>query len=720
MTHPMLRKFDHPTVTLYAYFVLVVAGPNVVLFGIGNPRITPKTLCHRSSKMEPEATAAVGEDGFELSQRTLTLTSLAILKVDIGEHHRNYLDYLGPFVLDIIAGAGLQVVTDEIIAGFLEKQLGLKVPIKAVQHVLRYLARQSYLKKENEIYRPIADLPVIDLSVKRQDAVVRIQRVYSALCGFAPTIHPDLIWSDSHAANAIVGFLGRFAVDCLKTYVFNTALPHVPESGPQDVYIVSRFLRHAYENDRGLFEDFIVLVKGQMYANALTCPDLQSLSQKFNRVAFYLDTPLILNLLGLQGEGQRQAAAELMTLVRDLHGTLAVFDHTFAEILGVIRYAADHIDDPKTTNRVLREIRASKVNLADLIVLMEQLETRLADHHIAIHLTPPYVHELNIDHEAFQAALGEEIAYHGDHALKNDINSIRSIYVLRRGRLYVRLEDCVAVLVTNNVLFARVAFEFGKSHNSSREVSTVITDYSLANVAWLKAPMKWPSLPEKETLALCYAALEPNSHLFRKYVEMMDNLRQKNEITPEIHAILRSSPIAYRELMDFTLGEEKALTGYGMGEIIDRVKNSLIDEHLRSSTEERQKADKEHENETQKYLLNQELLRKELQVSNERNRAEQEAKARVLTTAEKRIRFLSKGFTLTMMILFSGALLLGVALGSGLLSAPSSYKVTGVILISFAVIWGWYNWITGRTIRAITEQIERGLVTKVFSWLTGV
>ena len=438
-------------------------------------------------------------DVLALPQSTLTLTSLAILKVDIDEHHRNYTDYLATFVLSVLGTHKPEVVTDALVANLLKNDFGLNVPVKAVQHVLRRMERDGYLRKENQAFFLAEKLPIIDLSTKRSDAAHRIQGVYDALGRFASTVQPGLEWTNTDAANAIIGFLGRFTVDCLKTYVFNTALPRIPETGPKQLYVVSRFLHDAYEHNRPLFEDFVVLVKGQMYANALTCPDLQSLEQKFDRVTFYLDTPLVVNLLDLQGSAVRQAGQELVTLVRDLRGTVAVFEHTLQEVKGVIRYAIKNIDNPNATSRILREVRTTGVSLSDLMVCLDQVEERLKADNVSVKRTPGYERAFQIDEAAFEAALFDDIHYFSKQAILNDINSVRSIYVLRWGVAPARLEDAVAVLVTTNGTYSKVAFDFGKTHSSLREVSAVITAYSLANVAWLKAPMKRPSLPEKGT-----------------------------------------------------------------------------------------------------------------------------------------------------------------------------------------------------------------------------
>lgn len=485
----------------------------------------------------------------------------------------------------------------------------------------------------------------------------------------------------------------------------------MPETGPKELYIVSRFVQQAHEHDRPLFEDFIVLVKGQMYANALTCPDLQSLQKKFDRVTFYLDTALVLNLLGLQGQGARQAAQELTTLLLELRGTLAVFEHNFQEIKGAIRYAIQHVDDRTTSTPILREVRNSAIRVSDLMLCLEQLHERLSVCGIRIKSAPPFEQRFQIDEPAFQDALQAEIHYSAEHTMLNDINSVRAIYVLRRDVEPARLEDAVAVLVTTNVVFARVAFEFGKWQNSSKEVSGVVTDYSLANVAWLKAPMKRPSLPEKETLALCFALLEPSKELFGKYVNEMDRLRDRQEISEEDHAILRLSSAAHRELMNLTLGDEEALTGNGVRQILDRVKKSLIEEQKRIAEAERVALERVLGQQQDMYRLSQK----------EKDQLAEE-QAKLLLTTSRRARLFARWLTLLTMTLFSIVLLIGAATGSGLLSREGLRPIYRWLIFAgvlVTVCWGWFSWITGKTVRQLTQQIQHRVTLKLFTWLTG-
>jgi hypothetical protein len=127
------------------------------------------------------------------------------------------------------------------------------------------------------------------------------------------------------------------------------------------------------------------------------------------------------------------------------------------------------------------------------------------------------------------------------------------------------------VLVTSNSGFARAAWDYGQRYEASREVSSVITDFSLANMAWLKAPLGAPTLPTTEVLAFSFAALQPSKDLLNKYLTEIDKLEKQGRITERDHQLLRSSTLAQEELMRLTLGDEDALTAETVAETLRRV-----------------------------------------------------------------------------------------------------------------------------------------------------
>lgn len=523
-----------------------------------------------------------------MNDQFITLTSLAILKVDLDEGQRDYLDYLQSLIVHVLSTHAPYPVTEDVACDLLLQEFGLKIPLRGCQLVLRRMARKGSLKKEDGVFVITPSLPSIDFSVKRSRAESQISVVYSRLLSFVKDTY-GFKWSEADASRALLAFLSKFGVEYLRAYIFNTAIPNVPLSAPREQYVVGKFVKLLYEQSDPVFENVIVLVKGHMYSNALVCPDLESIEKKFNRVVFYADTTLILNYLGIQGREEFLIADELFSLIRHLQGKIAVFDHTIDEIRRVLVAAEQNLDNPTAEGKLIHEMRRSGQKRSDLILLRENLQDRLKEKRIHIHPTPPYHQIYQVSEIELEEAIASRVHYRNPEAIRHDIASVRSIYVLRSGSIPRRLEDSIAVFITTNTRFAQAAFEVGQNHNSTKEVSSVITDYSLANVAWLKAPLGAPELPTKELMAACYAAMEPSASLWSKYLKEIDSLRQNGVLTPDDHALLRVSPVVGPELMDLTLGNEEALSGGSIRTILDRVKTDLVREKESILVEERKK-----------------------------------------------------------------------------------------------------------------------------------
>lgn len=207
-------------------------------------------------------------------------------------------------------------------------------------------------------------------------------------------------------------------------------------------------------------------------------------------------------------------------------------------------------------------------------MLAERVDEQLQAMGLSLVESPAFdeaTHKFEIDENVFASVLDDEVNYHNPRARDYDVRSVRSIYVLRKGRAPGSLEKCHAVFVTNNSGFATAAYDYGKKHEQSREVSAVITDFSLANTAWLKAPPGAPSLPRKEVLAFAYAALRPTTEFWSRVVNEVDKLQSSGIISARDHQLLRSSHHVQIELMRLTLGNDEALNEHSILETLRRV-----------------------------------------------------------------------------------------------------------------------------------------------------
>ena len=513
---------------------------------------------------------------------TATLTSLAILKVNL-DRGGDYLDYLRPFVLQVLADNKPERVSDAEVARFIEEQFGLAIPSRSIQIVLRRLSREKLLKRSHHIFIPNAiDDP--GLHVARAEAARRIQVTIDAVVDYAKR-NADLELSDDEANQAICSFLSHFDVSCLRAYLRNTAIPPVPGSHGKQSVLVGKYVMHV-RNDSSLFENFMVVAQGHMLANALLCPDLKS-SATFKGVTFYLDTPLLIHQLGLEGSGKKAAVDELIRLLRELGGKVATFSHSRDELDHVLYGAAQYVDAPTCGGGIVVEARRVGTTKSDLLLLRATVDEHLAAEGIDVRRTPPYENEWQIDERIFEHMLDDEVAYYNDRARAYDVNSVRGIYALRKYKPATTLERSRAILVTSNVAFAKAAWQYGQEEEASKDVSSVISDFSLANIAWLKAPMESSSLPVAEVMAYSYAAVQPSTALMNKFLKEIDKLLDKGTVKPRDHQLLRSSKSTYDSLMDLTLGDETALTDESILQTLERVTKDIQGEQAKKISEER-------------------------------------------------------------------------------------------------------------------------------------
>ena len=618
---------------------------------------------------------------------TETLTSLAMLKVHV-DQGRDYLDYLRPFILQSLIVDKPDPITDGAVRDLISRDFGLEIPERAIQIVLRRLSRQHSLKLEHGVYRIDGELPDPRIESKKADAIRHIGKVLAGLKEFSKTTSKPIV-DDDEAVTAICAFLLQFNIPCIRAYLRGTAIPDLTDSHDAEIVLVGKYVLDLQDKNPEGFDSFLVVVTGHMLANALLCPDLRSAPKSYKGVTFYLDTPLLIRQLGLEGNFKQVAVKNLIDILHNLGATVATFTHLRGELEGVITGAAQHVEYPSGRGDIVAEARQSRTTKSDLVILIGQIDDKLEDAGIKVVSTPRYIEKFQIDETEFEHVLDDEISYFNPRARENDINSVRSIYVLRGNISAQNLERTKAVLVTSNTGFARAAFQFGKQHEASRDISSVITDFSLANMAWLKAPLGAPAIPATELLALSYAALEPSKELFEKYLYEIDKLEGQGKITARDHQLLRSSHLASAELMNLTLGEEDALTEQTVTEMLRRVT-----EEIQREENDKYRKERDAHQRTQEELARQQADRERVQKRIHR-RCQRQATACAWCATVGVVLVLAVG-------------LMGASFGV----APENPMVAGLFATAL-VLWTVQNWIWGTTIKNVHGRVR----TWCLKWL---
>lgn len=171
---------------------------------------------------------------------TETLTSLAMLKVNI-DQGKDYLDYLRPFILQVLVDNKPDPVTDKVVHDYLRTQFGLEIPTRTVQVVLKRLSRTHPIERGEGVYHITGALPDPGITPEKSKANRHIQAVVSGLHEFAKD-GSQRISTEDEAVTAICGFLSEFNIPCLRAYLRGTTIPTVEGKQQAHIVLVSEYV----------------------------------------------------------------------------------------------------------------------------------------------------------------------------------------------------------------------------------------------------------------------------------------------------------------------------------------------------------------------------------------------------------------------------------------------------------------------------------------------
>lgn len=630
-----------------------------------------------------------------------TLSSLAILKVNI-DQGRDYLEYLKPFILQVLNEYAFDSITDQVIKHRILEIFGLDIPERTVQVVLRRITREGFLQRTSGKYRIVRAIPNPGIITKKTEAERHISAVIHGLIEFSSN-SSKAIPSYSEAESAIYKFLAEFDISCLQAYLRGTVIPNNADNRNTDIILVSEYVIHLQKFNPERFDSFMIMVQGNMLANALLCPDLEHITNNYKQVSFYLDTPVVIQRLGLEGRPKENSVRELLDLLVSLRGKLCIFSHSRDELQRVIRGASNYLESPNARGEIVMHARRSGTTKSDLLLIAEGIDHRLADLGIILRHTPQYIEQFQIDEELLEQEIEDELDYFNPRAREDDINSVRSIFVLREGVSPPSLEKSEAVLVTSNVAFARAAYHYGRNYEETREVSSVIDDITLSNISWLKAPMGAPDLPASETIAFAYAALRPSKKLLNAYLTEINRLSENGEISPRDLQLLRSSPTVMTHVVSLTLGDEDALTSETVIESLQLITEEILKEESQKLGDEKREHDLTHRQldsiQEQLESASNELL--------EQKRSNKQIIKRLYWRSQRRAIYLAwiPSSILSLLLLF------GLLEGLGLLSLtniPRPVILLGSIgVVALTIL----NLTLGTTVRQIHSKFEHSCLT---------
>ncbi len=502
------------------------------------------------------------------------LASIALLRVE-RENNRDYVQLLVPFAQELLAILNPEIVTSQFLRKNMQDAYGLVIPDSVCELVLKRLVKKKILVKEAHSFFATGDLQPTGFYNSVLAKEKELDRTLEAIVAFARDVH-SIEWTKEKTSDVLTAYMRQFSIDCLAYFVSASALPAIPASN-KDFVLVSEFIEYSMKTNLPASGAIRTLVKGSMLANALLCPDLDAFTKDFDEVQFFIDTPIILRALGFNSEESEHEAKLLFTMLRDLGGILRVFDHTLEETESLLRSTIDSYDNSGKNYMLNSWAKRRGYGKADIEVMLSKLPLMLRNLYLTVVPRPNQAIPIAFTEDDIESVVRAKVGQVFDKTIYYDVLSVRSIVILRRAVTPYHLEDSKAVLVTSNATLAKSMFELCSSVPSCARVSPVISNFSLANLAWLKRPAT-ADIPDLNLAIACESALEPSDAYWREFLREAELLEARGQISAVDLQALRADPVARKELMHLTLGEDKTLGAQTYKDIVESVKRHYTQE----------------------------------------------------------------------------------------------------------------------------------------------
>ena len=639
-----------------------------------------------------------------------TILSLAIIKTHWEKNRTDYIDNFIPMLANLLSEKQYAVVEIEVFkVDFLERY-GLDVPINPLITIFNRAAKQKILtRKHGKFYINHDKLPDHDCSIESADIERKFKNVIKSILVFAKENY-QLEPTEVEIESALLSFLKQHDLDILFAAKDKSVLPEI-KSTKKLKYLISAFSIYAQESEPITFRFLLDISIGHALSGAILYSEINSFSGKLKDLNIYIDTPLILALLGFNGEFKQKAINELINILTEEKANVWILATTRGEVDAILSDCQSWLEkgnyDLEKSSRILRFCHKNGVSASDIEGKILTLDEILESYHIFPTTVPDHVEnkEFQIDEKDLKQTIirtykGIIKDFNPKDEVKNatierDVKVLSGIYRFRQGYKPKTIKDSSDLFITSNtaLAFASRIFET-KENGSSFTIPTCLTDVFLGTVIWIQSPQKVESLNEKKFIADCYSAIQPSDLLIKRYMVEVNKLNQNKKISKDEYYLLRTHRASMNLLENKTMGDPEAFNGETAEEILDNIIYSI-----KGAEAEKLNIEKEQHKETKEALSTK---------ANQLSNLENSLQAKALRIAQ------SIGKVVFVFLIILTALSLIINLFPTLLNLSSNFKIGIWIFIGVLTL---FNLTTGFNIKGFKDSLILKLKVKIYTWM---
>lgn len=503
------------------------------------------------------------------------LENLSLLESLQGAKRADELDIYIPYIASVLDEMSSDVVDKNELQQRLNEKFNIVTPMGAITSLLVRAKNQGLVFKDNKQFFIVKDeinklLSEVDKKKNEiEHSINSIVDEYLKYCKAEFSREP----SRESAEDSIYKFI-RTNISIFSGNISQGELSEYGKDSSNE-YRVASFIKHVNQNIKSLIPDVTRIVKGTLLANYLTIVDKSSTKNKFENITVYLDTPLIIGILGWDGDIRKKTLNEFVELLVSLRINIKIFEPTFRELNAIFNDWRDNLtnrryqDFHEMTRQLMKSRGITPAQISTEITLLEHtLEKCNIFIDKSFKLEPKHCcDEIRLD------KFLKRVGFKKNIARTHDVQCISNVFNSRKGMKIKTLNDVFSIFITTNTSLEAITRRFFKKENSEDSLPLVTSENWISTLLWLKEPDRFSNFPFDILLTDAYSTLNSDDAFWRNFLKRLDKLKKEGGITEEEFNLVRYNNALFGMVKHQSVVTEEDLDDDDIYHIVDSLKN---------------------------------------------------------------------------------------------------------------------------------------------------
>lgn len=507
------------------------------------------------------------------------LVQLALLESLKANEISDEIDLFLPFIAVTLSDLGKLEITPEILQEELAKSFGFKPPISAIQVFITRAKKRGLLHRENQVFIP--NFEKVNqwkngYHEKKEDIAASISLLRKEFIQFSKDkFDKDISTRESDMLIENFIYKNIASVTDAKNFERNELGAKIKNTD----HVTASFISHIHKNKTSSLEHFSRIVKGMLLANYLCFADKVGTKNNFQSLTVYLDTPIVVGLLGFSGLQKKNSLTEFVTLLKNVGINLCVFDKTLDETEQLLSAWKDDLarkNYKRFNTKTLELLRHLGYDSARLDTEIKLLKSSLGNMEIVVKYGFKPKRQFQCDEIALEKAISKNFKDSKD--LEHDTVCISRIHNMREGKFILNLDQSFSVFVTANTGLVTTANKFFETEIPKKSIPLIVSEQWMTAMFWLKKPELFGNLPMEQIISSAYGLLYTDDRFWKSFISKLKQLEKSKKITEEDLIQVRWDSDLLGMVHDVSVDVGEDFTDEDVFDIVEAIKKKHTEE----------------------------------------------------------------------------------------------------------------------------------------------